>query len=279
MLQIHVRRMSTKGRRRKRRRSHPDTESESEYAPSDADENEEIDEVEQESHDPPPRKRKRRNPSRGNKSEQQSDGGYDSDEPPSDSENEMAALKAENQTLKKRIKELENLLKSTRSTTAFTTTTVRSPPQTVNGKKQFAAFAKSLKRIAKLKKTKFYGDGDITVESTGLNFDEFTTLFDGKGEKVQPTPNNKPKSIKTIIQFRDWKAVKGLFSDYDVGLEQELDVSYWRMGGLRRGKSRYLGTTEAKVQSLTVEYNKSKKNLKLNFYVSAGLCGIGAFFL
>ena len=70
-----------------------------------------------------------------------------------------------------------------------------------------------------------------------MDYDDFNALFDGKGTKIQSTPNNKPRSIKTIIEFQDWNAVKELFDGYGVEIDQEIEVSYWRMGSIFRGQS------------------------------------------
>ena len=176
-------------------------------------------------------------------------------------------LTAENKALKQRVSALEQEVSSLKSTV---TAAANAPRSSINGKKYFSTFAKRLKTVAKLKKTKFSGSGDITVE-TIMDFEDFSALFDGKGSKIQPTPKNKPRSIKTIIQFDDWNAVAGLFDDYDVNIDQEITASYWYIGGWNAGKSYCMGTCQAKIRSLEVEYNKSRKTLKLNFYaVSTG---------
>ena len=249
-------------------------ESESEYDFSGDEESEDVEDIEEIQFNPPHQKRRRRNASRRNRAEHSDEEDCDdamgnSSTSRSGSDDRVIALEEENMALKKRVKELEKMVKSLQKSN--TNTAANAPRSTVNGKKQFTAFAKALKRTAKLKKTKFHGSGDITVESL-MDYDDFNALFDGKGTKIQPTPNNKPRSIKTIIEFRDWNAVKELFDAYEVEIDQEIDVSYWSMGSIHRGKGRYMGTTTGKVQSLTVEFNKSKRSLKLNYYVSSG-CG------
>ena len=95
--------------------------------------------------------------------------------------------------------------------------------------------------------------------------EEFQQLFGNKGDKIQPTKHNKPKSVKTIIQFPEWKDVEKLFGDVGVQFAQSIEVSLWKQGSMLRGKSFFMGKGQAEVDGLTVEYNKSSRNLKLIF--------------
>ena len=203
---------------RKRTRRQP-KESESEYeASSNMDESE--DECEP---SPPPQKRRRRSSrikrrsETGDEFEESEDSDIENNtnnKTPAKWQKKMSKLQEENVSLKKEIKKLQAEIKSLKTMTA-------SKPA-IDGKKYFNGFQKSLIRIAKLKKTRFYGDAStICVEQT-LDKDDFEQLFCGKGDKIQPTPSNKPKSVKTIIEFKDWEEVKELFSDYSVTLNQEI---------------------------------------------------------
>jgi hypothetical protein len=64
-----------------------------------------------------------------------------------------------------------------------------------------------LKLLSRLKKecksdaVKFQGSVKSIKFDEVLEQTEFETLFGGKGRLVQPTPQNKPKSIVTIIEL------------------------------------------------------------------------------
>jgi len=283
--------------RKRTRSSLKENESDSDYEES----SEEYEESEEEYvPSPPPKKRQKRTPRRRNtkkvaieqKTEEQEDEEEEDEDEESDIENtntsnsnnkipsnwkskmdklqkENVALKKENAALKKEIKSLK--LKSSKAA-------LKASKPAINGKKYFAGFAKSLIRIAKLKKTRFYGFSSvISVEQT-LDKEDFDYLFDGKGHKIQPTPHNKPKSVKTIIQFSDFDDVEKLFSEYGVTLNQEIDISLWHQGSIFRGKSCFLRKDKAEIDGLTVEYNKSSRTLKLNFSASRGFGDARLFF-
>jgi hypothetical protein len=91
-------------------------------------------------------------------------------------------------------------------------------------------------------------------------------LFDGKGTKIQPTKDNKPTSVVTIINFTwdEFKATLGEFCPEREGHECQL----WAKGGnfMKGGKS---GKGLARIDSVVVEYNKSKLALEIKLQCSA----------
>merc|ERR1712228_900196 len=82
-------------------------------------------------------------------------------------------------SLKKEVKKLQKEIKSLQKMTA-------SKPE-INGTKYFKGFQKSLIRIAKLKKTRFYGYSSVICVEQTLDKTDFEQLFDGKDE-YEPTP-------------------------------------------------------------------------------------------
>jgi hypothetical protein len=58
-----------------------------------------------------------------------------------------------------------------------------------------------LKKECKSDSLKFQGSPKTIKFDEVLEQSEFETLFGGKGVLVQPTPQNKPKSTVTIIEF------------------------------------------------------------------------------
>eukprot|EP01083_Nonionella_stella_P068331 181337_1 len=252
---------------------------ESEYVASSCDDSEEE-------YVPPPSKRRRRNTRkkvRNSKKSIQKEERKDSDEeedPDSDVENTNTSntdtssapsnWKSKMQKLVKKNIELrqENKMLKKEIAALKKTTKAASKTKAVNGKKRFQQFSKALVRIAKRKNTRFYGwHSTITVEQT-VDKEEFNQLFGGKGHKIQPKPNYKPKSVKTIISFDNWSVIKQLFADHSVSLSKSIEVSIWRQGNIFRGKSFFMEKGTAEIDSLMVEYNRSSRQLKLNFSAS-----------
>lgn len=213
--------MSTRGRRKKRTRAQ--AESESEFGSLDEEQSSNDDAGED--HLDAPSQKRRKSSRNCRMKEQIDDDELDNSNLTSNSvsRQEVTAMKQEIRSLQKRVKKLVKIVKSLQSNEEKTPSVSKSNG---HGKKQFKAFASALQQVAKLKKTNFFGDddGDITVESVMI-FDDFDALFGVKGTKIQPTPNNKAQSVKTIIEFQDWKSVKALVCDYEVQLKRKLDVS------------------------------------------------------
>merc|ERR1712013_924115 len=110
-------------------------------------------------------------------------------------------------------------------------------------------------------------DSNIVIEKSIEN-EDFARMFDGKGDKIQPTKDNKPRSVKTIICFSEWAEVEKLFSDVGVAMQRCIEVSLWRQGNMLRGKSYFIGKAQANIDALTVEYNRSSRACKLSFAAS-----------
>eukprot|EP00485_Elphidium_margaritaceum_P010740 CAMPEP_0202687192 /NCGR_PEP_ID=MMETSP1385-20130828/2901_1 /ASSEMBLY_ACC=CAM_ASM_000861 /TAXON_ID=933848 /ORGANISM="Elphidium margaritaceum" /LENGTH=316 /DNA_ID=CAMNT_0049341943 /DNA_START=49 /DNA_END=999 /DNA_ORIENTATION=- len=288
--------LARESRKRKRTRAEVNYNEESDSAAEDGrdEEFEAVSSEEEEQYQPPKKKRQRRSVKAGVKKRDSKDQDDDSDSSSDDSSSESdsdaqdeevahqattsttssnsnsiqtvssaayKALQQENKKLKSEVKRLNKELATLRKQKSASA----SSNKAVNGKKKFEQFRKALVRTAKLKKTRFYGwSSDIEVEQS-LDFDDFKALFDGKGNKIQPTPQNKPKSVKTIIVFNDWQQVKGLFDGYGVSLARTIQVSLWKQGNIFRGKSEFRGTGSANVGSLVVEHNRSSQKMKMTF--------------
>lgn len=146
-------------------------------------------------------------------------------------------------------------------------------------KKYLKKWSVRLPKVAGMKKTKFIGcSKEIIVEEIGFDKEDFEALFGDKGYLVQPRPDNKPKSTVIIRRFASFDEINEIFKDY--GLSEKITVSIWRNRNF--SKSMYYGDGEAKIESLCVHYNKSRKVLQLKFlcqrdYESSGFGGF--FFL
>ena len=112
---------------------------------------------------------------------------------------------------------------------------------------------------------------NITVKDTGLwTPNEFHDLFDGHGVKIQPTPENKPKAVVTILRFNYYADVTSFFADVgDAEIaENGYEVQLWRKRNF--GKSYHYDTAEARMHEMEVHYNKSKQALSLVFSLMYG---------
>ncbi|KAL0489255.1 hypothetical protein AKO1_013779 [Acrasis kona] len=92
------------------------------------------------------------------------------------------------------------------------TSTSKLKPAQVN--KYFKKWGKGLTRKAKSTKfTSSWGcdSGVVQVVEEGLDKEVFDELFKGKGRLIQPTKDNKPTSVVTIIAFDTWEKVEELF--------------------------------------------------------------------
>lgn len=58
-----------------------------------------------------------------------------------------------------------------------------------------------LKKECKADGLKFQGSSKQVKFEEVFEYDEFQAIFGGKGVLIQPTPQNKPKSTVTIIEF------------------------------------------------------------------------------
>ncbi|KAJ7691336.1 hypothetical protein B0H17DRAFT_1133857 [Mycena rosella] len=111
---------------------------------------------------------------------------------------------------------------------------------------------------------------------------EFEALFGGKGRLVQPTPQNKPKSAVTIIEFNTTAHLESFFGDELKPLKGNL----WSRGGVpTRGfgffggggggfsKSVKHGACDVAIRSAEISY--SKNNLKCTLKFEVGQVGGG----
>ncbi|KAJ7473991.1 hypothetical protein FB451DRAFT_1034958, partial [Mycena latifolia] len=139
-----------------------------------------------------------------------------------------------------------------------------------------------LKKECKAEGLKFQGSPKTIKFDEVLETAEFETLFGGKGRLVQPTPQNKPKSAVTIIEFNTAAHLQSFFGDELKPLKGNL----WSKGGVpTRGfgffggggggfsKSVKHGTCDVSIRSAEISY--SKNNLKCTLKFEVGQVGGG----
>ncbi|TBU33523.1 hypothetical protein BD311DRAFT_794307 [Dichomitus squalens] len=130
-----------------------------------------------------------------------------------------------------------------------------------------------LKKECRSEKVKFQGTPkSIRIEEI-MEYADFEAIFKGKGVLIQPTPDNKPKSTVTIIEFRSKDQLKELFGDQI----ETLKGFNWSRGGFPHFEKSYkLGQCNVEVTHLEVSYSKNGMKCALKFEVQeegGGRCG------
>ena len=186
---------------------------------------------------------------------------------------EVKSLKAENERLKK---EVSDLRKRAAATPPVATSAPKKAKTAGQKKKLFEKWAKALARESKKHKIHNHVAGfsysyganryEVTVKDAGVwSPDEFNSIFGGYGTKIQPTPDNKPTSVITIIQFGSASSVQSFFKE--AGGVALVDTGYtvqlWRQRSFQ--KSYKEGDRDSDLLSMNAHYNKSKQTLQLVF--------------
>ncbi|EIM83271.1 uncharacterized protein STEHIDRAFT_170587 [Stereum hirsutum FP-91666 SS1] len=148
-----------------------------------------------------------------------------------------------------------------------------------------------VKKECKSDNCKFQGGSKTIKIDEVLEPSEFEAIFGGKGVLIQPTPQNKPKSTVTIIEFRNTAQVNALLGP-DLTKQLPLKGNRWSRGGVPTrtfgggfggfgstfSKSAKLGQCDVEIQSLDVNYSKNGMKCTLKFEVGeigGGGCGYG----
>ena len=186
---------------------------------------------------------------------------------------EVKSLKAENERLKK---EVSDLRKRAAATPPVATSAPKKAKTAGQKKKLFEKWAKALARESKKHKIHNHVAGfsysyganryEVTVKDAGVwSPDEFNAIFGGYGTKIQPTPDNKPTSVITIIQFGSASSVQSFFKE--AGGVALVDTGYtvqlWRQRSFQ--KSYKEGDRDSDLLGMNAHYNKSKQTLQLVF--------------
>ncbi|KDR78721.1 hypothetical protein GALMADRAFT_223970 [Galerina marginata CBS 339.88] len=144
-----------------------------------------------------------------------------------------------------------------------------------------------LKKECKSDAVKFQGSPKSIKIDEVYSEAEFNLLFSGKGQLIQPTANNKPKSVVTIIQFNSQAHFDSFFGDE----LKPLKGNVWSRGGMPQrtfgagfggfgssfSKSQKLGAVDVSIRSFEVNYSKNNMKCSLKFEVvqqgGGGGCG------
>ncbi|KAJ7650898.1 hypothetical protein FB45DRAFT_780155 [Roridomyces roridus] len=132
-----------------------------------------------------------------------------------------------------------------------------------------------LKKECKSEGVKFQGSAKTIKFDEVFEQTEFEALFGGKGLLVQPTPQNKPNSVVTIIQFNTAAHLQSFFGDELKALKGNV----WSRGGVPTGggffrggggfsKSIKQGTTDVNIRSAEINYSKNNLKCTLKFEVA-----------
>ncbi|KAJ7362955.1 hypothetical protein DFH08DRAFT_921150 [Mycena albidolilacea] len=134
-----------------------------------------------------------------------------------------------------------------------------------------------LKKECKSDSLKFQGSPKTIKFDEVLEQSEFETLLGGKGVLVQPTPQNKPKSTVTIIEFNTAAHIQGFFGDE----LKPLKGNHWSKGGVPTrsfgffgggggggfSKSVKHGPCDVSIRSAEISYSKNGMKCTLKFEV------------
>lgn len=124
-------------------------------------------------------------------------------------------------------------------------------------KKYIKQWATILPKMTAMKESRFIGmSQEFVLEELDFEQSDYEVIFGGKGRLVQPRPDYKPKSSIIIREFPTWRDIRDVFRKH--GLEEIVTVNVWKNKQCRQQR-------EAKVDALTVRYNKPKKVLHLKF--------------
>ncbi|KAG5636926.1 hypothetical protein H0H81_006359 [Sphagnurus paluster] len=138
-----------------------------------------------------------------------------------------------------------------------------------------------LKKECKSDAVKFQGSPKTIKIEEVYTEAEFDLLFKGKGLLIQPTPENKPKSVVTIIHFNSLAHIQSFFGDE----LKPLKGNHWTRGGLPSrsfgggffgggfgsstfSKSVKTGAVDVSIRSFEVNYSKNNMKCSLKFDVS-----------
>ncbi|KAJ7159693.1 hypothetical protein C8R46DRAFT_1164890 [Mycena filopes] len=170
------------------------------------------------------------------------------------------------------------------STSAAASSASSSKAEEKKRKMQVKKIFDRLKKECKSDAVKFQGSEKSIKFDEVLEPAEFETLFGGRGHLVQPTPQNKPKSVVTIITFNNATHIQNLFGDE----LKPLKGNVWSRGGIpQRGfgffgggggglsKSIKQGACDVTIRALEVNY--SKNNLKCTLKFEVGQVGGGGY--
>ncbi|KZV68110.1 hypothetical protein PENSPDRAFT_634911 [Peniophora sp. CONT] len=128
-----------------------------------------------------------------------------------------------------------------------------------------------LKKECKSADVKFQGSDKSVKFDEVLEKPEFDTLFKGRGTLIQPTPENKPKSTVTIIDFSGAQAEE-FFRESGAKLDTLKGTRWTIGGGPRFAKSEKIGACDVRIQGMSVQYsaNSMKATLKFDVYEVGG---------
>ncbi|KAH7101547.1 hypothetical protein BKA62DRAFT_703305 [Auriculariales sp. MPI-PUGE-AT-0066] len=145
-------------------------------------------------------------------------------------------------------------------------------------KKRQAQLKKIFDRVKKECKSvecKFQGTPKTIKFDEVLEYEEFQGLFSGKGTLIQPTPQNKPTSTVTIIDFNRYQ-VADFFGDE----LKALTGFRWSRGGIPQrnfgfmgiggglSKSQNEGSCDVELRSLQINYSKNGMKCNMKFEVA-----------
>ena len=102
-------------------------------------------------------------------------------------------------------------------------------------------------------------------DDTPWSVEDFESIFGDKGSVIQPTPENKPKSRMTIVEFKDMQSIQEIFGDATIH-QHGYTFDLWQKGNF--SKSCKLHDHPAEIRRLHVQFDRSRLTLTLEFHMA-----------
>ncbi|KIK68373.1 hypothetical protein GYMLUDRAFT_68238 [Collybiopsis luxurians FD-317 M1] len=170
---------------------------------------------------------------------------------------------------------------SSGSSSAAAASTSGGKPSTVGDEKkqkmQLKKIFDQLKKDCKSDNCKFQGSAKTIKIDEVFEQTEFNAIFMGKGHLIQPTPENKPNSVVTIIHFENQAHINDLFGGelkslkgnrWTKGGFQGHRLGFFGGGGSNFAKSVKTGSCDVDLHSIEVNYSKSTLKCSMKFLVA-----------
>eukprot|EP00588_Corethron_pennatum_P026343 CAMPEP_0194338624 /NCGR_PEP_ID=MMETSP0171-20130528/80226_1 /TAXON_ID=218684 /ORGANISM="Corethron pennatum, Strain L29A3" /LENGTH=214 /DNA_ID=CAMNT_0039102829 /DNA_START=163 /DNA_END=804 /DNA_ORIENTATION=- len=176
---------------------------------------------------------------------------------------EVKTLTDENAALKREVSQLHK-----RASTGGGGASTKKARTAGQKKKLFERWVKALHRESKRHKiNNAFGcePFSVALADTGRwSPEDFAEIFSGAGEKIQPTPSNKPTSVITVLRFGSYEDVSSFFSGAEATIPRDgYEAQIWRRRNFN--KSYKNCDAPAELSGMDVHYNKSKHSLSFQF--------------
>ena len=185
---------------------------------------------------------------------------------------ENSKLRDENEALKMEIEALKEELRKRKAEDALWGAKPSKKGRTAKARQRlFEKWTKMLVReTAKTRLTVCYNTCSeffsVKIkDDTPWSVEDFEYIFGDKGRVIQPTPDNKPKSRMTIIEYKDMDTIQDVFGEATIHRDG-YTFDLWQKGNF--SKSCKLHDHPAEIRYLHVQFDRSRLSLTLEFHMA-----------